>query len=164
MVKVCEIKRGMKDAYFLERKQPICKHRVTAFYRSIHAHLELATDTDKGQLLGVDTLGGCGSLWEEFLDEGVFANDHKLLQAGMKSIIVLVQETNLQCAVKLRSMPRTNTNITHVHNMGKPWDSPPPEFSRVDNYFLILSSLLVATCKLQPFGTTEATTKHPQNI
>ena len=130
-----------------------------AFYRSIHAHLELATDTDKSQLLGVDTLGGCGSLWEEFLDEGVFANDHKLLQAGMKSIIVLVQETNLQCVVRLRSMPRTNTNITHVH-VGKPWDSPSP---RIDNYFLILSSL-VAICKFQPFGTPEATTKQPQSI
>ena len=106
------------------------KHRVTAFYKSIHAHLELATDTDKGQLLGVDTLGGCGSLWEEFLDEGVFANDHKLLQTGMKSIIVLVQETNLQCAVKLRSIPRTNTNITHVH-MGKPWDSPHQNFQEL---------------------------------
>ena len=132
------------------------KHGVTAFYRSIHAHLELATDTDKSQLLGVDTLGGCGSLWEEFLDEGVFANDHKLLQTGMKSIIVLVQETNLQCVVRLRSI-----NITHVH-MGKPWDPPPPpppEFS-----LLLVSSLLVAICKFQPFGTPEATTKQPQSI
>ena len=64
------------------------------------SHLELAANTDESQLLGVDTVGGGGSLGEEILNEGVFADGHQLLQTGMKGIVVLVQEANLGYAVR----------------------------------------------------------------
>jgi len=55
---------------------------------------EFAADTDKGQLLGVDTR--CASrLRKEFLNETISADSHQLFQRGMKGIVVLVQESNL---------------------------------------------------------------------
>ena len=60
-------------------------------------HPKLACHANKHQFLGMGPRGARGgSLGKELLDEGVSADCHQLLQAGMEGIIILVQKSKLR--------------------------------------------------------------------
>lgn len=78
------------------------------------SHSELAANTDKCQLLCVDSWSaGSGGFWKQFLDEDIFAHCNHLLKTSMKCIIVLLQESSLWRKERKKMIKRDEYEITN---------------------------------------------------